>query len=230
MTANCLIDSWFNFKLVFIRASTIEFFKQGYREIKLRETCGGDPARRAARYSPRHIEGEGWAVTTGRPVKYECPAGVPYNKYRDGACFLAPPFPPPPPITAPSSSSTLIKNSYILISRGCVVSRIVAIDVLEFSCRRSRRENPVLAKNQDIIFKYFNISTSILYTFISLNHCEDLSRRYNRIEGHGLVSQSRARGIRMLDLTVWSILKHVPLSLILDKSHKPRDIKMPNLS
>lgn len=150
-----------------------------------------------------------------RPVKYECPAGVPYNKYRDGACFLAPPFPPPPPITAPSSSSTLIKNSYILISRGCVVPRIVAIDVLKFSCRCSRRENPTLTKCQDIIFKYSNLSRHYTLPYYNYSLPWIIAKIFpeDKIEEHELVSQSRARGIRMLDLIVWSILEHVPLSV-----------------
>jgi len=81
-----------------------------------------NPARKA-RYSLRYVKEGGWTVARWY-VKYKCPAEGPYNKYRDGTCFLAPPFPPPHLIPAPSSSSTLIKNSYILISRGCGVPRV----------------------------------------------------------------------------------------------------------
>lgn len=82
-----------------------------------------NPVRRAARYPPSRQKEKGGRHWCG-PLNANVRQGGPYNKYCDGACFLAPPFPPPLPISAPSSSSTLIKNSYILISRGCVVPRV----------------------------------------------------------------------------------------------------------
>lgn len=67
---------------------------------------------------------------------------------------LPPPFPSPPSISAPSSSSTLIKNSYILISRGCVVPHIVAIDVPGFS-PRSRSRKCFLREKSRYYFQIF---------------------------------------------------------------------------
>lgn len=180
---------------------TIERVGQGVSRVN----GDAESCKKSSKVSSEQAEGGGGHHWCG-PLNTNVRQGGPYNKYCDGACFLAPPFPPPLPISAPSSSSTLIKNSYILISRGCVVPR-VATDAPGFSSPFLLRVFAIRRKRK----KRESEATREQTFRPSLRWTEAFSKRSTRLVAcWSRSSRSRTRDIEVSDLTVRSILGHVP--------------------